>query len=229
MKDLRISLPRRISASFGHHGIAINHTSDHHGWFQRARKSPPATPERDFYLWSDSPRRFEEARILFKDFETSNWAWDPVAQAYYWHRFYAHQPDLNFDNPLVREAILSVLDFWLRLGVDGVQLDAVPYLFERDGTSCENLPETHASLRELRDTSTRSFRARSACRDQSVAGGRRVLFRGRRRVPHGVSLSPDGTSLHGAANGGQVSIIDILEQTPEIPPNCQWAIFAKSR
>src|SRR6267142_1952227 len=117
--------------------LVINHTSDQHGWFRQARGAPAGSPDRDFYVWSDTPTRFEEARIIFKDFETSNWSWDPMAQAYYWHRFYSHQPDLNFDNPLVRQAVFSVLDFWLGLGVDGLQLDAVPYLIEREGTSCE--------------------------------------------------------------------------------------------
>ncbi len=120
--------------------LVINHTSDQHAWFQRARRAPAGSPERDFYVWSDSPRKFEEARIIFKDFESSNWAWDPVARAYYWHRFYSHQPDLNFDSPHVQSAVFEVLDFWLKLGVDGLRLDAIPYLFEREGTSCENLP-----------------------------------------------------------------------------------------
>src|SRR3954469_18697633 len=135
--------------------LVLNHTSDQHPWFQRARRSAPGTPERDFYIWSDSPapgaapERFSEARIIFQDFEQSNWAWDPVAQSYYWHRFYSHQPDLNYDNPAVREAILPVLDFWLGMGVDGMRLDAVPYLFEREGTTCENLPETYEFLKLL--------------------------------------------------------------------------------
>ena len=210
--------------------LVINHTSDQHGWFQRARKAHPGTPERDFYLWSESPRRFEEARIIFKDFETSNWAWDPVAQAYYWHRFYAHQPDLNFDNPLVRDAVLSVLDFWLRLGVDGVQLDAVPYLFERDGTSCENLPETHAFLRELR-----------AHVDEKFPGC--VLLAETNQWPEdAASYFGDGDECHMAFHfplmarlfmalqmEDRFPIIDILEQTPAIPEVCQWAIFLRNQ
>ena len=130
--------------------LVVNHTSDQHPWFQRARHARPGSRERDFYVWSDDPKRYAEARIIFKDFETSNWAWDPVANAYYWHRFYSHQPDLNYDNAEVRKAISNILDFWFEMGVDGLRLDAVPYLYEREGTNCENLPETHAFLKELR-------------------------------------------------------------------------------
>ncbi|HEY5741585.1 MAG TPA: alpha-amylase family glycosyl hydrolase, partial [Terrimicrobiaceae bacterium] len=209
--------------------VVINHTSDQHGWFQRARKAHEGSPERDFYVWSDSPRRFEEARILFKDFETSNWAWDPLAQAYYWHRFYGHQPDLNFDNPLVREAILSVLDFWLRLGVDGLQLDGVAYLFEREGTSCENLPETHAFLRELRHHVETNF------------PGRVLLAKTNQWPEDAAAYLGDGDECHMAFHfplmarlfmalqmEDRFPIVDILEQTPEIPPNCQWAIFLRN-
>ncbi|MDQ6743444.1 MAG: alpha-amylase family glycosyl hydrolase, partial [Candidatus Dormibacteraeota bacterium] len=130
--------------------MVCNHTSDQHPWFQRARRSRPGTSTRDFYVWSDNDQRYSEARIIFKDFETSNWTWDPVAQAYYWHRFYSHQPDLNFDNPRVRDAIIKVVDHWLGMGIDGLRLDAIPYLYERDGTNCENLPESHAFLKQLR-------------------------------------------------------------------------------
>src|SRR5690606_22803781 len=126
--------------------IVLNHTSDQHPWFQRARRSPPNSRWRDYYVWSDDPGKWPEARIIFQDFESSNWAWDNEAQAYYWHRFYSHQPDLNYDNPEVRRAMLRVVDFWLDADVDGVRLDAVPYLYERDGTNCENLPETHVYL-----------------------------------------------------------------------------------
>src|SRR5438034_1072325 len=130
--------------------LVINHTSDQNPWFQKARRAPPGSPERDFYVWTDTPDKYKEARIIFKDFETSNWAWDPVAKAYYWHRFYSHQPDLNYDNPQVWKALLPVVDFWLQKGVDGMRLDAVPYLYEREGTNCENLAETHEFLRVLR-------------------------------------------------------------------------------
>jgi maltose alpha-D-glucosyltransferase/alpha-amylase len=209
--------------------LVINHTSDQHGWFQRARKAHPGTPERDFYVWSDSPRRFEEARIIFKDFETSNWAWDPVAQSYYWHRFYSHQPDLNFDNPLFREAILSVLDFWLRLGVDGVQLDAVPYLFERDGTSCENLPETHAFVRELRDHVEKKFPGRVLLAETNLWPEDAAAYFGRGDECHMAFHFPLMARLFMALQmEDRFPIIDILEQTPEIPQSCQWAIFLRN-
>src|SRR5215471_15359917 len=130
--------------------LIVNHTSDQHPWFQRARRAKSGSRLRDFYVWSDTDQKFPETRIIFVDTEKSNWAWDPLAQAYYWHRFYSHQPDLNYDNPLVHKEIKRVLDFWLDLGVDGLRLDAVPYLYEREGTSCENLPETHAYLKTLR-------------------------------------------------------------------------------
>src|SRR5262245_8189558 len=130
--------------------LVLNHTSDEHEWFQRARRAPAGSIWPDFYFWSDNPEKYKEARIIFKDFEPSNWTWDPVAGAYYWHRFYSHQPDLNFDNLEMRKAMFKVVDFWLGLGVDGLRLDAVPYLYEKEGTNCENLPETHQFLKALR-------------------------------------------------------------------------------
>ncbi len=130
--------------------LVLAHTSDEHPWFQRARLARPGTNQRDFYVWSDTPDKFSEARVIFKDFESSNWSYDAVAQAYFWHRFYSHQPSLNYDNPSVRQAMFDVVDFWLSMGVDGLRLDAVPYLYAREGTTCENLPETFAFLRELR-------------------------------------------------------------------------------
>src|SRR3954463_5540966 len=130
--------------------LVCNHTSDQHAWFQRARRAKPGSAAREFYVWPDTADRYAEARIIFKAFETSNWTWDSVAGAYYWHRFFSHQPDLNYDNPEVREVMLRVVDRWLEMGVDGVRLDAVPYLFAREGTNCENLPETHDYLKQLR-------------------------------------------------------------------------------
>src|SRR5690606_5120135 len=130
--------------------LVLNHTSDQHPWFQRARRAEPGSKWREWYVWSDDPRRYAGARIIFKDFESSNWTWDDVAKAYYWHRFYAHQPDLNWDNPDVERELFKVVDFWLDAGVDALRLDAVPYLYEREGTNCENLPETHEALRRLR-------------------------------------------------------------------------------
>ena len=157
--------------------LVINHTSDQHPWFQRARRARPGSRWRDYYVWSDTADKYKDTRVIFKDIETSNWTWDPVANAYYWHRFYFHQPDLNFDHPPVREEMFRVLDFWMGLGVDGVRLDAVPYLYEREGTSCENLPETHAFLKLLREHVDAKFaRPHVAGRGQSVAGRRGGLF-----------------------------------------------------
>src|SRR6185437_1249293 len=130
--------------------LVVNHTSDQHPWFQRARHAKPTSPWRNYYVWSDTDQKFQGTRIIFLDTEKSNWAWDPVAQSYYWHRFYAHQPDLNFDNPRVVQEVVSVMRYWLEMGVDGMRLDAVPYLIEREGTNNENLPETHAVLKRLR-------------------------------------------------------------------------------
>src|ERR1044071_9117436 len=132
--------------------LVINHTSDQNPWFQKARRAAPGSPEREIYVWSDSPERYQDARIIFKDFETSNWSWDPVAKAYYWHRFYAHQPDLNFENSTVHETVQTVLDFWLNLGVDGLRLDAIPYLYEREGTNCENLPDLNFENSTVHET-----------------------------------------------------------------------------
>ncbi|HJT98677.1 MAG TPA: alpha-amylase family glycosyl hydrolase, partial [Rhodanobacteraceae bacterium] len=130
--------------------LVINHTSDQHAWFQRARRAPPGSPERDFYVWSDTDQKYLGTRIIFLDTEKSNWTWDPVANAYFWHRFYSHQPDLNFDNPRVLEAVIDTMHFWLDMGVDGMRLDAIPYIIEREGTNNENLPETHVILKAIR-------------------------------------------------------------------------------
>jgi maltose alpha-D-glucosyltransferase/alpha-amylase len=209
--------------------LVINHTSDQHSWFRQARNAPAGSPDRDFYVWSDTPRRFEEARIIFKDFETSNWSWDPVAQAYYWHRFYSHQPDLNFDNPLVRQAVLSVLDFWLGLGVDGLQLDAVPYLIEREGTSCENLPETHAYLREMRRYVDERFPGRVLLAETNQWPEDAAGYLGNGDECHMAFHFPLMQRLFMALQmEDRFPIIDILEQTPAIPQSCQWAIFLRN-
>src|SRR5207253_6678811 len=130
--------------------LVLNHTSDQHAWFQRSRRARPGSPARNFYVWNDNTDKYKDARIIFKDFETSNWTWDPVANQYYWHRFYHHQPDLNFESPHVRRSLLAVVNSWLGMGVDGMRLDAVPYLYEREGTNCENLPETHEDRKSTR-------------------------------------------------------------------------------
>src|SRR5215218_9460300 len=140
--------------------LVINHTSDQHPWFQRARAAKPGSVARDFYVWSDTDQKYPETRIIFIDTERSNWTWDPVAQSYFWHRFYHHQPDLNFDNPAVMEEVLNVMRYWLDLGVDGLRLDAIPYLIEREGTNCENLPETHAVLKRIRAEIDKGYQGR---------------------------------------------------------------------
>ena len=209
--------------------LVINHTSDQHPWFQRARKAPPGSKYRDYYVWSDTPDKYQDVRIIFQDFEASNWTWDSAAQAYYWHRFYSHQPDLNYDNPDVQEEVFKIIDFWIDLGVDGFRLDAVPYLFERDGTNCENLPETHDYLKKLR-----------AHVDQ--------------KNPHVMLLAEanmwpeDSASYFGDGDECQMNyhfpimprmfmalkmedrypIIDIIDQTPDIPDNCQWGMFLRN-
>ncbi len=209
--------------------LVCNHTSDQHPWFQRARRAPAGSPWRDFYVWTDDPDRYREARIIFKDFETSNWTWDPVAEAYYWHRFYHHQPDLNFENPKVREAIMRTMDTWLEMGVDGLRLDAIPYLYERDGTNCENLPETHAFLKELRAHIDERFT------------GRMLLAEANQWPEDSVAYFGDGDECHMSFHfpvmprmfmsvrmEDRFPIIDILEQTPAIPETAQWALFLRN-
>ncbi len=220
--------------------LVINHTSDQNPWFQKSRRAVGGLPDRvpdamdqtdykDFYVWSDTPDKFQEARIIFKDFETSNWAWDPVAKAYYWHRFYSHQPDLNFDNPAVHEAVEKVCDYWLAMGVDGVRLDAIPYLYEREGTNCENLPETHTYLKKLRAHLDRKF------------PGRMLLAEANQWPEDAVAYFGDGDESHmnfhfplmprmfmALQMEDRFPIIDILDQTPAIPDNCQWAMFLRN-
>lgn len=209
--------------------LVINHTSDQHPWFQRARQAPHGSSERDFYVWSDTQERFREARIIFKDFESSNWAWDPVSRSYYWHRFYSHQPDLNFDNPEVRAAVFDVLDFWFAKGVDGLRLDAVPYLFERDGTSCENLPETHGFLRDLRRHIDRKFPGRMLLAEANQWPEDAVGYFGSGDECHMAFHFPLMPRLFmGIQMEDRFPIIDILEQTPQIPGNCQWATFLRN-
>ncbi|MBV9521687.1 MAG: alpha-amylase family protein, partial [Alphaproteobacteria bacterium] len=209
--------------------LVVNHTSDQHPWFQRARRAPPGSPERDFYVWSDTPEKYKEARIIFKDFEASNWTWDPVAKAYYWHRFYYHQPDLNYDNPLVRRAVFEVLDYWLRLGVDGLRLDAVPYLYEREGTNCENLPETHAFLKELRRHVDDKFPGRMLLAEANQWPEDAVAYFGQGDRCHMAFHFPLMPRLFMAIRmEDRFPIIDILQQTPPIPDNCQWAMFLRN-
>jgi maltose alpha-D-glucosyltransferase/alpha-amylase len=211
--------------------LVVNHTSDQHPWFQRARRSPPGSSERDFYVWSETRDRFKEARIIFKDFELSNWTWDAVANAFYWHRFYSHQPDLNYDNLAVHEAVFKVLDFWLERGVDGLRLDAIPYLYERDGTSCENLPPTHEFLKKLRTYLDSKHKNRVLLAEANQWPEDAVAYFG----------GKDGDECHMCFHfpimprlfmsiqmEDRFPIVDILQQTPDIPANSQWALFLRN-
>ncbi|HSP55550.1 MAG TPA: maltose alpha-D-glucosyltransferase, partial [Dehalococcoidia bacterium] len=209
--------------------LVLNHTSDQHPWFQRARRSAPDSRWRNFYVWSDTTEKYKSARIIFKDFESSNWAWDPIANSHYWHRVYSHQPDLNFDNPETKEALFNVLDFWLDAGVDGLRLDAVPYLYEREGTSCENLPETHGALKELRRHVDRGY------------PNRMLLAEANQWPEDAISYFGDGDECHMAFHfpvmprlfmavqmEDRFPIVDILNQTPPIPDGCQWGLFLRN-
>ena len=209
--------------------LVVNHTSDQHAWFKRAKRSAPGSSARNWYVWSDNDQKYQGTRIIFTDTEKSNWAWDDEAKAYYWHRFFTHQPDLNFDNPRVVKAVLQVMKRWLDTGVDGFRLDAVPYLCEREGTNNENLPETHAVLKRLR-----------AELDESVPG--KVLLAEANQWPEDVqAYFGDGNECHMAyhfplmpriymaiAQEDRLPITDIMRQTPEIPANCQWAMFLRN-
>jgi len=209
--------------------LVVNHTSDQHPWFQKARRSPPGSRWRNYYVWSDTPDRYRETRIIFQDFENSNWSWDPVANAYYWHRFYSHQPDLNFDNPGVRKAIFQVLDFWLGMGVDGLRLDAVPYLIEREGTSCENLPETHKVLKGIRKRVEEKFRNRMLLAEANQWPEDAVAYFGEEDECHMAFHFPLMPRLFMAVRmEDRYPVIDILTQTPAIPESCQWALFLRN-
>ncbi|MFN3686672.1 maltose alpha-D-glucosyltransferase [Salinarimonas sp.] len=209
--------------------LVINHTSDQHPWFQKARHAKPGSAARDFYVWSDDDKKYSGTRIIFLDTEKSNWTWDPVANAYFWHRFYSHQPDLNFDNPKVLKEVFSIMRFWLDIGVDGLRLDAVPYLVEREGTNNENLPETHAILKQIRA-------------ELDAAYPDRMLLAEANQWPEDTQdYFGDGDECHMAfhfplmprmymaiAQEDRFPITDIMRQTPEIPENCQWAIFLRN-
>ncbi|MDW7711263.1 MAG: maltose alpha-D-glucosyltransferase [Deferrisomatales bacterium] len=209
--------------------LVLNHTSDQHPWFQRARRTPPGSSHRKFYVWSDSAERYADARVIFQDFEPSNWSWDPVAGAYFWHRFYAHQPDLNFDHPPVHRALLRVMDYWLGMGVDGVRLDAVPYLYEREGTNCENLPETHAFLRKLRAHVDARHPGRMLLAEANQWPEDAAAYFGGGDECHMAFHFPVMPRLYMALQmEDRFPILDILEQTPAIPDSCQWAMFLRN-
>jgi len=209
--------------------LVLNHTSDQHPWFQRARRAAPGTPHRDFYVWSDDPGKYPETRIIFQDFETSNWTWDPVVGAYYWHRFYSHQPDLNYDNPAVQREMFKVIDFWLKAGVDGLRLDAVPYLYEREGTNCENLPETHAFLKRLRRYVDERYEDRMLLAEANQWPEDAAAYFGEGDECHMAFHFPVMPRLFMALRmEDRFPVIDIMEQTPEIPDACQWAMFLRN-
>jgi maltose alpha-D-glucosyltransferase/alpha-amylase len=209
--------------------MVVNHTSDKHPWFQRARHAAPGSAWRDFYVWNDSPHKYGEARIIFTDFESSNWTWDSEAKAFYWHRFFSHQPDLNFDNPAVPRAIGEVLDFWLNLGIDGMRLDAVPYLYEREGTSCENLPETHDFLKALRKHVDERFAHRMLLAEANQWPEEAASYFGSGDECHMAFHFPLMPRLFMAIRmEDRFPIIDILQQTPAIPDNSQWALFLRN-
>jgi maltose alpha-D-glucosyltransferase/alpha-amylase len=209
--------------------LVVNHTSDQHPWFQAARQAAPGSSKRDFYVWSDSPLKYQEARIIFTDGETSNWTWDNVAKAYYWHRFFHHQPDLNFDNPNVRRAILRVMRFWLDMGVDGLRLDAVPYLFEREGTNCENLPETHEMLKQLRAEVDRQYENRMLLAEANQWPADVRPYFGEGDECHMAFHFPLMPRIFMALQQeDRHPITEILKQTPDIPDRCQWALFLRN-
>jgi len=209
--------------------LVLNHTSDQHPWFQRARRANPGSRWRDFYVWSNTLDRYKEVRVIFKDFESSNWAWDPVAKAYYWHRFYSHQPDLNYDNPHVQKEIFHAIDFWFRMGVDGLRLDAVPYLYKREGTNCENLPETYAFLKRLRAYVDSKFKNRMLLAEANQWPEDAAAYFGNGDVCHMAFHFPLMPRLFmGIRMEDRFPIIDILEQTPPIAESSQWALFLRN-
>ncbi len=209
--------------------LVINHTSDQHKWFQRSRRAQPGSLWRDFYVWNETAEKYRDARIIFTDFENSNWAWDHVAGAYYWHRFYSHQPDLNYDNPRVRQEIFRVLDFWFQMGVDGMRLDAVPYLFEREDTNCENLPETHAFLKELRAHVNGKFTDRMLLAEANQWPEDAAAYFGDGDECHMAFHFPIMPRLFMALRmEDRFPVVDMLEQSLDIPANCQWAMFLRN-
>jgi maltose alpha-D-glucosyltransferase/alpha-amylase len=208
--------------------LVMNHTSSDHPWFQESRSSPDS-PKRDWYVWSPTDEPYSEARIIFVDTETSNWSYDPVAGAYYWHRFFSHQPDLNYDNPEVQEAMLDVLRFWLDLGLDGLRLDAVPYLFEREGTNCENLPETHQYLKRIRREIDENYPDRVLLAEANQWPSDVVEYFGRADECQMAFHFPVMPRMFMAVRREEaVPIYEVLAQTPAIPDTCQWGLFLRN-
>jgi len=208
--------------------LVLNHTSDQHPWFQESRNSQD-NRRRDWYVWSDNDRRYRGVRIIFLDTEQSNWAWDPISQSYYWHRFFSHQPDLNYDNPAVREEMWEVMKFWLEMGVDGFRLDAVPYLVEREGTSCENLPETHAILKELRSKLDEFFPGRMLLAEANQWPADLRQYFGEGDEFHMAFHFPIMPRMFMSLKlEDRKPITEILQQTPPIPDPCQWCLFLRN-
>jgi len=209
--------------------LVLAHTSDMHPWFQRARRARPGSSYRDFYLWSDTPDRFKDARIIFPDFESSNWTFDSVAGAYFWHRFYSHQPSLNYDNPAVEQAMLDIVDYWMDMGVDGLRLDAVPYLYAREGTSCENLPETFEYLRRLRAHIDERYEDRMLLAEANQWPEDAVAYMGKGDMCNMAFHFPLMPRMFMAARQeDRFPVVDILAETPPAPPDCQWALFLRN-
>jgi maltose alpha-D-glucosyltransferase / alpha-amylase len=209
--------------------LVLNHTSDQHAWFQEARSSTD-NPRRDWYVWSDSDEKYAGVRIIFKDTERSNWAWDPVSKAHYWHRFFSHQPDLNFDNPAVREEIWKVMAFWLDQGVDGFRVDAVPYLIEREGTSCENLPETHDVLKFLRRRLNERYPGKVLVAEANMwpEDVRPYLGDGSDEFHMAFHFPIMPRMFMAVALEDRKPLVDIIEKTPSIPDACQWGVFLRN-
>ena len=209
--------------------LVINHTSDQHPWFKASRLAPKGSPERDMYVWSDTDKLFEGVRIIFTDTEKSNWTWDEVAQQYYWHRFFSHQPDLNFDNPRVMEEVLTAMRFWLDLGVDALRLDAIPYLVERDGTSCENVPETHVKIKEIRAVIDAEYDNRLVLAEANMWPADVRPYFGDGDECHMAFHFPLMPRIYMALRQeDRLPITDIMAQTPAIPDNCQWGLFLRN-
>ena len=209
--------------------LVINHTSDQHPWFQRARLAPKGSPERDFYVWSDTDQKYTGARIIFTDTEKSNWTWDPEAQQYYWHRFFSHQPDLNYDNPAVIEEVIKIMRYWLDMGVDGLRVDAIPYLVEREGTNCENLPETHAVMKRIRAEIDKSYAARTILAEANQWPDDVRIYYGDGDECHMAFHFPLMPRMYMALRQeDRLPITDIMAQTPAIPHNCQWGLFLRN-
>ncbi len=209
--------------------LVINHTSDQHPWFQAARQALPGSPERDFYVWSDSDQKFRGARIIFTDTESSNWTWDPIAKAYYWHRFFSHQPDLNYDNPAVLEEVTATMRFWLDLGVDALRLDAIPYLVERENTTCENLPETHAVIRQIRAAMDEYYENRMILAEANQWPSDVLPYFGDGNECHMAFHFPLMPRLFmGLRLEDRHPITEIMAQTPRIPDTCQWGLFLRN-